>query len=105
MGTACPYTPGEEIVNPNSSYDWNSKPITQPKTYDERVTQTKQWIKEVQINTPVVVDDVDNAVWCTYGPASNIAYLINSDGTIRFKQIYYDPTSMEPEIKDLLNKK
>ncbi len=69
------------------------------------MTQTKQWIKEVQIVAPVVIDDLDNAVWCTYGPASNIAYLLNSDGTIKFKQIYYDPTSMEQQIKDLLAKK
>jgi hypothetical protein len=105
VGAACPYTPGEEVINPQSSYDWNSKPIAQPKTYEERVTQSKQFIREVQIVTPLVIDNVDNAIWCTYGPASNIAYLIDSDGTILFKQIYYDPTGMEKSIQDLLKSK
>jgi hypothetical protein len=105
VGTSCPYTPGQEVINPQSSYNWDSKPITQPKTYEERVTQSKQFIKEVQIVTPLLIDDVDNAIWCTYGPASNIAYLLDIDGKVLFKQIYYDPTTMEKPIQDLLKTK
>ena len=41
------------------------------------------------ITTPMLVDEMDNAVWCAYGPASNIAYLIAQDGTILGKQPYY----------------
>ena len=104
VGSACPYTPGQEIINPLSSYDWASKPITQPKNYEERVKQSKQFIKEVQIKVPMLIDDVDNAVWCTYGPASNIAYLIDTDGTIMAKQLYYLPDEMDVEIKKLLQR-
>jgi len=102
VGSACPYTPGEEIINPGSSYDWASKPITQPKTYEERVEQATEFSREVRITIPMLVDDVDNAVWCTYGPASNIAYLIDTDGTILEKQLYYSPEDMDVQIQKYL---
>lgn len=103
VGSSCPYTPGEEIINPQSSYDWYSKPLTQPSDYPARVAQAKEFRKEIQVTLPMVVDNYDNAVWCTYGPASNIAYLLSSDGTVLFKQLFYDPVSMEPQIQGLLN--
>ena len=105
VGSASPYTQGQEFINPISSYDWNSKPIKQPATYEDRLKQAKQSIKEIQITIPMLVDDMDNAIWCTYGPASNIAYLINTDGTIVARQLNYDPVEMEKAILKLLQGK
>jgi hypothetical protein len=104
VGSPCPYT-GSEFINQQSSYDWNSKPIRQPKTFEERLAQARESIKELQIHVPVLVDSMDNAVWCTYGPASNIAYLIDSDGTIVAKQLNYFPLEMELAILKLLQNK
>jgi len=50
------------------------------------------------ISVLVLVDEIDNPVWCTYGPAPNIAYLIGMDGHIVLKQQWYDPESMEVSI-------
>ena len=47
---------------------------------------------------PVLVDEMDNAVWLTYGPAPNIAYLIGTDGRIVAKQSWYQPEQMEVVI-------
>lgn len=103
VGSASPFSSsGEEIVQPESSYDWNSKPIKQAKTYEERLATAKQFIKEEQITLPVIVDEMDNAVWCTYGPASNMAYLMNMEGTILAKQLYYDPEKMATAIEKYL---
>lgn len=47
---------------------------------------------------PVLVDEMDNPLWCTYGPAPDIAYLIGTDGKIVEKQGWYDPEQMESAI-------
>lgn len=50
----------------------------------------------------ILIDSMDNAVWSTYGPAPNIAYLIGMDGKILLRQPWYDPKGMEEAIKTLL---
>jgi hypothetical protein len=51
---------------------------------------------------PLLVDEIDNPVWCTYGPAPNIAYLIATDGRIIAKQSWYAPKLMEQTIINYL---
>jgi hypothetical protein len=41
---------------------------------------------------------MDNPLWCTYGPAPNIAYLIGTNGIIAEKQGWYQPQLMEAAI-------
>ncbi len=95
-GSVCPYS-GREWTTPAST-DKEGNPLTQPATYEERVAQTTRMIQELQITVPVLIDEMDNPVWCTYGPAPNIAYLIDIDGTILKKQGWYQPESMETAI-------
>ena len=59
-------------------------------------------VKELGITVPVLIDEMDNPVWCTYGPAPDIAYLIDTDGTIVEKQGWYQPKSMEIAIDYLV---
>jgi hypothetical protein len=62
-------------------------------------------IQEIGITVPVLIDEFDNPVWCTYGPAPNIAYLIDRDGIIIEKQGWYQPELMEKAIEmHLVNK-
>ena len=103
IGSACPYT-GEPVELP-SSKDTFGFGLTQPKTYKERVFQAKEFMRQLGYTMPLVVDDIDNAIWCTYGPASNIAYLIDTDGTILAKQPYYAPDEMDGIIAGLLESK
>ncbi|MFC2022724.1 hypothetical protein ACFLTL_00985 [Chloroflexota bacterium] len=49
-----------------------------------------------------MVDEIDNPVWCTYGPAPNIAYLIGTNGTIFKKQGWFQAGQMELAIADYL---
>ena len=51
---------------------------------------------------PVLVDEMDNPVWCTYGAMPNSAYLIGTDGTIVEKQAWYKPQLMEEAILSYL---
>lgn len=55
-------------------------------------------INAEEITVPVLVDEMDNPLWCTYGPAPNIAYLIGTDGKIVTKQDWYNPEEMESAI-------
>jgi len=72
--------------------------VDQPLTYEERVELARKTAVEASINIPLLVDEIDNPVWCTYGPAPNIAYLIGTDGRIIAKQGWYDPKLMEQAI-------
>lgn len=98
IGSACPYN--GQVTELPSSKDLSGMAITQPKTYKERVFQAKLFLQQVGYTMPLVIDGIDNAVWCTYGPASNIAYLIDTDGTILVKQPYYAPGDMDTAIAE-----
>ncbi len=77
-------------------------PLAQPATYEERVKLASRTIAEERITVPVLVDEMDNPVWCTYGPAPDIAYLIGTDGTVVEKQAWYQPQEMEAAILEYL---
>ncbi len=85
-----------------SSYDEQGNPIYEPQTYDERIALAHKTITAEGITVPVLVDEMDNAVWHTYGPAPDIAYLIGTDGKIVEKQGWYQPPEMEAAIVDYL---
>jgi hypothetical protein len=93
-------------VSPYSDKEWHlsysrdedGNPITQPLTYEERLTLAQKTIEEQGIDVIVLVDEMDNPIWCTYGQAPNIAYLIRTDGRIVLKQDWYDPDKMEEFI-------
>jgi hypothetical protein len=76
--------------------------LAQPVTYEERVKLASRTIAEERITVPLLIDEIDNPVWCTYGPAPNIAYLIGTDGTVVEKQAWYQPQEMEAAILDYL---
>jgi len=96
-----------DSVSPYSNEEWPLKystdkegnPVTQPSTYKERIDMAKKTIEDEGLNIPVLVDEMDNPIWCTYGQAPNIAYLIQTDGRIIVKQDWYDPEKMEEFIR------
>ena len=59
--------------------------------------------QELGITIPILIDEIDNPIWCTYGPAPDIAYLIGIDGVIVEKQGWYEPRLMEEAILEYLN--
>ena len=102
VGSACPYT-GEEWTT-DASKDATGNPTYQPATYEELVNLAIQAAQELDISSvPVLVDGWDNAVWCTYGPAPNIAYLISTDGGVVEKQGWYDPNTMRKAIMNYVD--
>ena len=96
VGSESPYSNKEWPLAYSEDKDGN--PITQPLTYEERLAMAQKTIVEQGINVTMLVDEIDNPVWCTYGQAPNIAYLIGIDGTIIAKQDWYNPDKMEELI-------
>ena len=80
----------------------DGNPLAQAVTYEERVKLASRTIAEEGMTVPVLVDEMDNPVWCTYGPAPDIAYLIGTGGRIVEKQGWYQPRLMEAAIIDYL---
>ncbi len=101
VGSPSPYI-GEEWTGPAST-DKEGCSLTQPTTYEGRVAQATQMIQELGITVPVLIDETENPVWCTYGPAPNIAYLIDTEGRIVEKQGWYQPQPMEQAIINYLD--
>jgi thiol-disulfide isomerase/thioredoxin len=105
VGAACPYDPKGEPFIIDSSYSESGVdgiPILQPKTYEQRLEQATAFVNTLHISIPMLVDEMENPVWCTFGPASNIAYFIDQDGTVLLKQPYYIPDEMTEALDKYL---
>jgi hypothetical protein len=103
IGSPSPYS-GREWPS-SASTDTEGNPRTQPTTYQERLALASEMIQEIEITMPVLIDEIDNPVWCTYGPAPDIAYLIDRNGIIVEKQGWYQPDLMETVIDKHLDSK
>ena len=51
---------------------------------------------------PVLVDEIDDPLWCSYGRRPNNAYLIGMDGRVVLRQQWNDPAGMEASIQRYL---
>jgi hypothetical protein len=96
VGARSPYSSGESLGT--YSVDLQGSPIYQPATYQERLLLARKTVAEAGLTVPVLVDEMDNPVWCTYGAAPNAAYLIGTDGSILAAQRWYEPRAMESAI-------
>ena len=55
-------------------------------------------VAEAGVDMPVLVDEIDNPVWCTYGRRPNNAYFSGSDGRIILSQDWNSVGEMEDAI-------
>lgn len=81
------------------TYDVEGNPIEQPILYEERVEMASKLIEDAEIVMPILVDEMDNPLWCTYGRMPNMAYLIGTDGRIVLRQEWNDPSEMDDAIQ------
>ena len=101
-GVASPYSDKEWTMR--ASWDAAGNPLGQPQTYAGRMAMAQQCARELGVGLPVLVDGMDNAVWCAYGGAPNNAYFIGKDGKILAKHGWYQPDGMELTITGYLKK-
>lgn len=98
--TLSPYAVDDrEWVPPNNIRDNISAP--QPRTYGERVMLANQWIEESEIPVPVLIDGPDNEYWTKFGQAPNMCYIISPDGTVAFRETWYNDAELNEAIQHL----
>lgn len=76
----------------------------QPRTYAERRALAATTQKKLTPERRVLVDDLDNPVWCTYGPAPNAAFIIRQDGIIEAAHPWMHVESLETSLEALLDR-
>jgi hypothetical protein len=101
-GVTSPYGPYATFPGYWASLDIAGNPLHQPTSFAERFNQAQREQKELGVKIPVLVDEMNNPVWCTYGPLPNCAYLISTDGTVLERETWYQPAKMEAAIKIVL---
>lgn len=74
----------------------------QPGTYGARKMLAQKWKQQNYISAPIIIDNPTNDFWLTYGQAPNMAYLINPDGTVYYKQAWFSYFDMDDAIKGWL---
>ena len=79
-------------------------PVIQPETYEDRVRLAVQCARDANMTALVLVDEMDNPIWSTYGPAPNLAYLIGTDGKVAEAQLWYDAGKMGAAIARYLER-
>ena len=101
--------PKSPDVSPYTGKVWEGKYSTkgQAFTYDERVVAVQDILPLLEGDQLILVDDLvpgdlNNPVWCTYGPCPNCAYLIGQDGVVDTVQTWFDAEDIETAIDTLL---
>lgn len=78
----------------------------QPQTYADRKSVEHDMSTRLMINAPVLLDAPCNQWMLNYGPAPNIAYLIDVQGIVRYKEpwLNLNGASITNDIDQLLSK-
>ena len=100
--TISPYSPKHEIWIPNINLK-DQVEATQPKTYGEREALAVKWQQRYNIAVPVLIDTPANQFWLNYGQAPNMVYLIDPNGTVNYKQVWFNKNNLEKAIIKLIN--
>ncbi|MCK6550797.1 hypothetical protein L6R52_33475, partial [Myxococcota bacterium] len=77
---------------------------SQPRSYAERRAHGAATQSKIAPERRVLVDDLDNPVWCTYGPAPNAAFIIRQDGVIEAAHPWLHVESLEGSLEALLDR-
>jgi hypothetical protein len=75
----------------------------QPSTLEERDQLADEFKEHVGLSLPVVLDDMENQAWKSFGGGSNMALLIGKDGIVMAKQGWFDYDEMHESIEKALS--
>jgi len=74
----------------------------QPRTLEERGKLADEFKDRLRLSVPVVLDDMRNQAWETFGGGPNMALLVDRDGVVHAKQGWFDDDEMQEEIERFL---
>ena len=100
-GDPSPYSDKEWTVSLNERQGIGYR---QPTALERRIELAKDYIKRVNLKTPLLVDAMDNTAWKALGEGPNLGILITPEGKVALKQPWIDPQSMTEQIQQFLQK-
>ena len=74
--------------------------LSQPTSYEERVTLARQVIDAYGEGRTVLIDGMDNAVWEQYGKRPNSLFLIEQGGEVLLKQWWANAGELQQHLGD-----
>lgn len=102
VGSKSPYAEGE--------WDtwWNRLTgvrVRQAGDRDERRRQAEHSYRKLGLEQLLIVDEMSNQVWETYGAAASPAFVIDRQGKIAARQVWIDPEKLRQTLLDLLGER
>jgi len=99
-GSASPYRPGREWVTRFNRRE--NVLVQQPDTNRQRQRLAGACRSALDLEVPILVDEMDNRAWEAYGSAPNAAYLIDTDGKVVARQGWFYPPALERSLESHL---
>ena len=96
MTDPSPYTGEEWVTVPNER---SGILFRQPTTFAEREDLAHEAKRAMNVQIPIVIDDMSNTAWRAYGSAPNAAYLIGTDGRIKLRQDWFKAREFERALQ------
>lgn len=77
--------------------------LGQPSSLDARRERAMYAKDEMDLETLVLIDDMDNAVWDAYGRGGAPAYVIDGEGRIVHRRVWIEPDQIRDALDQLLD--
>lgn len=84
------------------TWDADGNPIEQPTSDEGRQEMAEKTAREASVAMDILIDEMDDRVYCSYGAMPNSAFLIGTDGRIVLAQAWSDPQEMEAVLVEYL---
>lgn len=101
QGDSSPYSGREWVTSDNQR---RGILYRQPMTESDRRNLADKARRDLGINVPIAIDDMQNSAWKAYGSAPNAVYLIGADGQIKLRQGWFEPNELESAMVRELKK-
>lgn len=76
--------------------------IPKHKSIQQRLDQANNSHTTLDLPYTMVVDNMNNTNWKSYGRAPSTAYVIDKQGNIALRQVWVNPNAMRPVLDELL---
>ncbi len=99
-----------DSVSPYSDREWRpfinrlaGIDVTQASGMNERTEQARYSASELEINSTVVVDKMDNEAWKAYGSAPSPAFVLDRQGRVVLRQVWTNPDEIGEVLDAILD--
>ncbi len=99
VGAHSPYRDREWLSFPN--WITNTR-VPQPETLEQRLSQAEWSSATLERPDLILVDELDNTTWKSYGAAPSAAFVIDTNGLIVLRQPWVEPHGIRETLDRLL---